>query len=630
MSRHRLALRLVLCGPVLTRSTSPAAFGVDAPVARNGDGRPVLPASLVKGKLREAWSELSEIDAEAIPPETAETWLGRGNEQQRWEPERGRLLLEDLVAQPQQDADAPIGEDELRYRIRIDDQLGAVKPNFLQVVESPFAAGEDVCFEGTAEFVGTDAEASDLRRQVEAGLRWVTSFGALRTVGFGRLLKADVSLGEPLAASTAEGPALSSESHLNVEIRVEGPLLISDPQPVANLFRSLDHIPGGVLKGALASTWNELLGRPLGAPIEDGCDPRRPELARGFEALRFTHSFPARREAEALGRPVVPPLSLAKARDKLFDTLLLEGPYLLRQDERAAWTAPAFAPDWKKTSDVRGRLGWAELTRELRVRTAIDSESRRAADEQLFAQEVIQPEADLAWVGRVDLSRVPGEDRAAVAAQLQELLAPGLRHLGKTQARASVHLSPAGSAPEIVRRHREARETPLRAVLLQTPGILVPVEALQAGSDLRTAYEEIWRELLGDAQRQVRLRSFFAAQDLSGGVYLHQRFQPGRVYEPFPLTRAGSVFLLQLPEDPAAREPFAARLEELAAGGLPLPGWAVQRYRREDLGLDGDHWRCCPYLPQNGYGEILLDLLLHWDLLPPAEHRQEISLVEAT
>jgi hypothetical protein len=47
--------------------------------------------------------------------------------------------------------------------------------------------------------------------------------------------------------------------------------------------------------------------------------------------------------------------------------------------------------------------------------------------------------------------------------------------------------------------------------------------------------------------------------------------------------------------------------------GLPLPDWAKKEYLNDDK----SDWSSCPYLPQNGYGEIAVNLPIHWKHKPP-------------
>ena len=75
-------------------------------------------------------------------------------------------------------------------------------------------------------------------------------------------------------------------------------------------------------------------------------------------------------------------------------------------------------------------------------------------------------------------------------------------------------------------------------------------------------------------------------------------------YYPYVLTEAGSVFILRAhsQEITLARE----RLEYLEQHGLPHPD-GIKRTRPDEL------WRDCPFVPENGYGEICINLAWHWE-----------------
>ena len=78
---------------------------------------------------------------------------------------------------------------------------------------------------------------------------------------------------------------------------------------------------------------------------------------------------------------------------------------------------------------------------------------------------------------------------------------------------------------------------------------------------------------------------FCAAQALRGG-YLGNRFRLSTAYQPFLVTTAGAIFLVQ----GADRD----RLRRYLRFGLPSPV------------IDGKptDWLTCPYQPENGWGRI--------------------------
>jgi len=53
---------------------------------------------------------------------------------------------------------------------------------------------------------------------------------------------------------------------------------------------------------------------------------------------------------------------------------------------------PEFQPDWKDWTTVNTDFGWPKVRKELRVRTAIDANARRAKTGNLFAYETVVPD----------------------------------------------------------------------------------------------------------------------------------------------------------------------------------------------------------------------------------------------
>ncbi|MEE8585030.1 MAG: TIGR03986 family CRISPR-associated RAMP protein, partial [Acidobacteriota bacterium] len=178
----------------------------------------------------------------------------------------------------------------------------------------------------------------------------------------------------------------------------------------------------------------------------------------------------------------------------------------------------------------------------LRVRTAIDRDSRRAKDEQLFAYEMVVPDG-LCWAGKADLSRIDPKDRVAVLRDLAGLLAEPVQGLGKGKASFRMRLlqQPVASTHTSNAQPRDG----CWILTLQTPAILCDPRDVDKGGHSSEALRDSYRSAFKDlSENSLRLERFFARQSLAGGYYLRMRFQEGRAYVPYLLTDPGSVFVL--------------------------------------------------------------------------------------
>lgn len=600
-THRRLDVTLTLLGPILTRGGQSAPPGIDAPLARDPFGRPMLPYSLVKGKVVDALRELRPGDRRVGD------WLGlpSGDAGGSYDPDRGRVRFSDFVTDQQ--GTTPDGVVE---RIEIDRATGAAAGRMLAMVESPFGYGEPVRFAGRVEFIADDAEAEEVRTAVEEAMRFVPAYGALRTVGFGRTHAVEVT---PAAVTpTAAGTPAVADT-LTARLVLDRPLCLVGKKHSRNHFESLDSVPGSVLKGAVARLLLELAGTP-GARGAAGDPPpgfRFPLTWTYLDRVRFAEARPIRvrhddRPVEDPRRPVVPPLSTVFAGEARYDVALLDGPTLV------GGRAPAFAPDWKYAQEeaVRAAFGWAGPPRERRTRTAIDADTGRAADQQLFSYGLVLPEAPgvaFVWEADIGLHAVPPGDRPAVRAELAELLAFGLPNVGKTRAVAKVVWLDQPTPPAV---GPAAVPGGLHVVTLQTEFLMTDPDTLRAaGKSLRDGYAEFWAEAAGGA---LVLERHFARQSLHGG-YLSRRFGRREGYEPYLVTDRGSTFVLRAKDLSAA----TARLSGWRDRGLPLPGWVAGRYGGPGRPL----WQTCPFLPEVGFGEVSVDLACHTATRPPEATR---------
>lgn len=651
--RVTLTVCLRLRGPILTQASTGQELGVDSPVFVGRRPLPasgaspagaeelvyLLPYSLVRGKLREALEQLAPYSDLGL--EGVDDLLGLGSDwrQGALDPWRGRIHISDFYCTSK--APAPgAARSETTVNIRIDPQRESVDHGALHVLAAPFKAGEKASFKGEVTFFGATAiEARSVAGTLIAGLQWMTSLGGERTVGFGRCEKVCVEVAESLVGAASlplevAGPEAET-LELPITLVLREPFCVAKKRVRENLFESEEVIPGGVLKGAVATMLRQVCGFDRNREIDGSLPEPWSQLGASFSRLRFQHAFPCAEPALGQGpsRPSCPPLSLVQDRTERGwrDAVLEGGAFLLQTplgEAQSSLQAPCFAIDWKDGARVKEAFGWPSLARELRVRTQIDRERRRAADEQLFAYETVVP-LGAVWSSRISLRGGADVELSAVERGLRALFREGLWPIGKTKSRALVKLDQSGAPLWQSRAEPLAAET--WVVTLQTQSLLCDPSTLHEGSgaeELHRSYQSSWDDLTGSSLELVR---FFARQSLAGG-YVGRRFSNGGAYRPFLLTEPGSVFLLRRRKDARRTSEQIADLMRLWLNqGLDHPTWVGGRY--------GSDWRSNPFVKENGFGEIAVNLSCHEEhrpketemkLVPVIPNRQAKSAAGAT
>ena len=587
MKRHSYTVTLKIRGPILTKSSSPASFGIDSAVARVATGpdagTPCIHGSLVKGKVLEALLQLGYKEQEVA------LLLGEESESRcPYNPIRGTLAFSDAFVAPKAKH-----SNQFRSRISIENDLGSVKGEALQVIETPYLPGEEVTFTGTVHYYGT--EPGQAATKLLQALRWNVQVGANRSIGFGRILHASITPLDttPTTPTTPAGTPTrfdSDISGLDISLEPLGPLCISRHKIGGNLFESGDVIPGNMLAGAIRQT-----AVALGIS-------NFPDLFRHFDEIRFRHAFPSTDHT----RPPAIPLSLVREGENTYDLVdqIDSSPLLLAGKK----VSPRFILDWKESdwNVVSEKFPSPRPMRELRVRTAIDSEHRTADKGShgeggaLFAWDLVHPctisGGLLKWKTQIDLPATIGDDRPNVALELKSVIEQlGFLSKTKTICRADVkQAGPYEKPPELKSGDR------LRLVL-RTPAILADprFQSVDSGNSghisaeqAHALYSQTWHDL---SSGNLKLSHFFARQFLAGGNYLASRFQADKPYNPWILTDTGSVFVLTVVHADAVGK----LLTQWLAAGLPLPDWVSG----STLGND---WKSNPYIPRNGFGEITL------------------------
>ena len=445
MSHHKFQIDLTLIAPFQTKATSSGEYGVDTPCARDHNGNLYIPGTLIKGKVREAWTWLESwgLAAPGVPSKSEiQDWFGQGTADaarpvdtaahQTFTPSPGRVRFNDFTL-----TSAEAKSQRLRTRISIHPTKGCAEEGMLQVLESPFLPDTPVAFSGVANFDGPDTEAAKFRQALDAALRATTTLGANRAIGFGRIQKVSV---QPVPVAAKKGSPKSScdwsaidgdESSVVLQLHTSFPLCLTERGSAANIFHSGTTITGGTLKGALAAQ----IKRQFGV---DPADPRAsgplPTLRKHFSAVRFRQALPA----TAVGKTTaIIPQSVfthqTPAGPKVVDTVF--------NNSAPTGFVPKFHHDWKRPDEaaVHKLFPQLDLKRDLRVRTRISPANRRAEDTALFAYELILPETTsgekVHWETTIDLpANISNADRRQFWAELGKALGDGLASVGKTKA----------------------------------------------------------------------------------------------------------------------------------------------------------------------------------------------------
>ena len=634
MLELRLHVVLKIQGPFLSKSSSVGGYGVDAVALRDALGRTVLPATQVRGRLRDALNELAVADG-SLPDRIAQ-WFGpevnREDDMPGSGPRPRGLVVSDFLGP----VPAATGRPPSLTRIQIDRQTGAVKRGAMLMIEPAASPGDALELSGTVEFCeATRQELLDAVDRVYRGLLWIPAFGTFRSVGFGRLTGVRIAgarlcvWGEDEAAEAravveqlqaltgdrvpVETPSRSPPPFVHhtgdevpvrwaVAVQIDEPFCVGQRRNDRNLVTSASYLSGAVLKGAVAASLLRIHDLPPRADAAQAItDGPWAELASVLDQLRFCSAFPA--AAGGRQRPLWPrPESLVKdSEGRCFDVALCPGAFLFQTADGPC--APSFPLDWKRQDTGEWNSEWSEPGSEFRLHTAIDPKFRRARTNHLFSRQMILPEGYL-WWGTVDLHRVPSEARPAIWKALAEFLERATLRIGKTKSRARMTMVEPFAGPSDLAAWADPAQPELRnlwVVVLQSPALLADPLRLSGRRDsdpLATEYENVWSEL---SDKRLRLERFFARQSLQGGFLASRAARASeRSYEPFLVTDPGSVFVLRAS---GAVEDAQAEIEKWLNAGLRLPDWASKRY--------GDRFTTNPYLPQDGFGEIAVNLPVH-------------------
>jgi len=623
--QYELKVTLTVKAPLISSGGGDVTRGINRIFYRNANDQITLQGSHIKGKLLEAMNELASVNA--LPDMDLTSLFGAGSEEhdepdelraEHFIPKRAALHFSDFLLS---EGEKPL-EDARLTRVSIDKKTGTSKESFLQTLEKLFKPGALVHWEGFITFFAGDRNKADtIADHLALGLKWITGLGGSKGTGYGRLSKVETTLEEWKQPEKSDvSPKAGTEFTLDFQFIDD--LLIGGTTKKTNYIESEQVIPGATIKGSFARFLNRLCGvTPDTSAINKenkGVYAQFPALAEHFSNLHFSHAFPV--AASRQERPVTLPFSMvqtstAEGTEKYFDVALLEKPELDKKGK-----APLFKIDWKDTDNSVGEIiskfGWTSCEIINKTRTAIDPKTRRARDEMLYTFQYLTPyvsgysgkngsvkkEHQVRWFANIRFPEIGSDLQKQMVSQFFEAVQQGWHTLGKRDSRFNLMLKTGRAKDRVARATEDYLKDDLAIVTLQTDALMFdgqPLADKPDNLDLFSVYQHYWNAATGGA---CELTRFFARQKLAGG-YLAKRYPIYNNYYPFVLTEAGSVFVLKAKDNAGAKE----ALKRLSEQGLPLPPDILAR-----LPQGKEPWESCPFVPENGYGEIKINLEWHW------------------
>ncbi|SHE56845.1 RAMP superfamily CRISPR-associated protein [Vibrio gazogenes] len=640
MNAYQMTLSLTLQSPFLTHGTGAMKFGLDS-FGQSHNGKLTLNGSLLKGNLRhklEQWRDLLGEDSELSGELSTVLDVAFGSRTDKLVPtpdnpvptpshmpEPATLvfpwhLTEDRDDDPDNHSDGSHNhQDHKHYRIKIDQASGAVEEGQIQVIDIRYPPGTAVTFTGSGSFYETATLTKDVvEKWLLKALSDLRAIGAMKNIGFGQLANQDAQhpvsyqlefTKQELAEQSDQHPSLT-ETPLQVSFTTDQPICFAQPRSkTSNLFVGCDYIPGSAIKATIAAS------RYYQNLAED--EPLKTYL----DQLVIRHALPVvstQEEQQSVSTPIrlkTRPLALMQFAIKGQDDIYVNAAtcaqaHILKSIEPTdnPVIAGAYPTDYKDQPEkpVLSQFGAVspELSRHLTVRTAIDKESGTADDGKLFAYESVGPtdtqKNQIHWTTVMSLppsTALTPTITERFGQQLAAVLKHGLTRVGKTKATLTVsHIEPLQTntvTSDVI--------TPdeLVVIKLESDAMLFTLAQYHDKQQtqvepLAALYQDYFAQHFTDAHQQplVTLHAFHTDQTMVGGEYLYHRFQKshGQPYQPYILTTAGSTFTFRINHH-AQREQVLERLRTWCHTGLPL--------------LDSQlTWQTCPYLPQNGFGEI--------------------------
>lgn len=599
--RHRLKITVPIVAPFITGNAGSLDMQFDAAMPRNEDKHFIFPESLIRGVLRDSLYSMAECcdfrllgeDAEqvkyalsAIFGKSSDQAQAQGNAPgQNLAPDGRRIVhFSDLVSKETADDIC-----DVKSRVTIDPVTGAAKEGHLQTVEMAGKHGS------VHDFIMTITLPSFLdinlcRKLLELAFKPVTAIGGSKSAGFGRLETASFDLDEQITEEVCFNipenlePFEAAQS-AQFDLHFLGPFIVDAQDLADNAIIGAKIVPGAAIKGAIFDA--------LGTTITQ-------DEADCLSDAVFNHAFPDNNAKEQ-----ILPLSLGfyPALGKFEDLSFFEDIPLFRKAD-TDYEAPIFSTDWKDSQreaafKIANFKSPPHLETTSFTRTAISANFGAAAMDnkaggQLFSTQAVKPiyssGVPAKWVFQVHSEQI-----SSIMGLLQRAIDNGL-YIGKLKTPANIICNSKPLEFQAIAPIRKADERSYIHIMLRTPTLMFDYAETKDRLNLHTVYQQYFTHIFADIEG-VQLERFFAEQETRGG-YQALRFKSGAEYKPWILTKPGSVFVLSVQKD--AEQNFLAKAQAFSRLGLPP--------RSGDVTLN---WTTCPFIRENGYGDITINPVKH-------------------
>lgn len=578
MKSYQLSLRFP-SGSVLIGGYTAVPMGLHAVHAQDSCGRPIIPATALRGALRETLEALlrgAGLDAcsggDGLPPGQAtaakravpciDRDTGRrcracqmfGSQRAGLDPEErsfsGLVLGEAKLA-----ADVT-PRWTVRPGVGVARKRRGAEDHHLFMRKVPMVA--DDAFVATGRLLD-----SSLAPLFEIVVKNTTHLGAGRSRGLARV---QIELNW-VDSTTPEIAGFPLDGDVRVRMTLESPALIGVPVVTDNVRECRREIPGSTLRGAVGFALSELLTDPTDAAFQQLVAPN---------GAQFGFLYPAASSAQAVVGPLPITASACKREAEkhgVVDTLLDRLAVLhITNPEQAKKVRDSRLETCSCKASLRGCSGprgdAKKVTSRTVTRVAIDRSRCAASDEMLFSQEML----DAGSVFEGTIRNIPAQGRERLKQALSHPLSLG-RGRSAGYGRVRVEVSSATALDELEVRGKRFEDALKKRLLLAGLSLdrlkhLVPITLLaplvtSSGAESDDG-AELLRAALGAKDCFLRARRF----SREGGW--DQRV--GKM-QPVLATAAGGIFVMNLDRDWREVVPLLKQLEQQGIGERRCQGY---------------------------------------------------------